>query len=139
MKLGVKTEDEDPAAVLSCHACPKKSFSGAAALIAHLKSHKLEKKVDCSSPGCKFSGKLDALKNHARAMHTKERVFVCPHCPSKFFNYGARISHLKKHRSTSSVVDAGSSTNESREVAGAVGGRQTRPCCSKTGGQQLGL
>jgi len=129
MKLGVKTEDEDPAAVLSCHACPKKSFSGAAALIAHLKSHKLEKKVDCSSPGCKFSGKLDALKNHARAMHTKERVFVCPHCPSKFFNYAARISHLKKHRETKVHRQCGRCWKFYQRVKGSCrcGGREANP------------
>ena len=128
MKLGMKKEDEDPAAVLSCHECPK-SFSGAAALIAHLKSHKLEKKVNCSSTGCKFSGKLDALRNHARAMHTKESVFICPHCPLKFFNFGARMIHLKKHQDTKVYRQCGSCWKFYQWAKGSCrcGGREANP------------
>lgn len=130
MKLGVKRENEDPAAVLFCQVCPSsKSFSGAAAFTAHLKSHKLEKKIDCSSPGCKFSGKLDALRNHARARHTKESVFTCPRCPVMFFNFGARMTHLKKHQETKIYRQCGSCWKVFQRSKGSCrcGGREASP------------
>eukprot|EP00092_Neocalanus_flemingeri_P037498 GFUD01040832.1.p1 GENE.GFUD01040832.1~~GFUD01040832.1.p1 ORF type:complete len:364 (+),score=108.16 GFUD01040832.1:57-1148(+) len=94
----IKVEEESPPNPFGCNFCPQ-SFTSAAPLVIHLEKHTTEaqEKVDCPFPHCSFAGCKENLTNHVRAKHTKEQLFPCYSCPTKFHTMAAKTAHEKKH------------------------------------------
>ncbi|XP_059214526.1 zinc finger protein 436 [Centropristis striata] len=76
---------------LRCPSCPK-TFSRAASLNIHLKTHSAEKAHSCSYCGKRF-GRADLLKSHKRT-HTGERPYSCNLCTKTY----AHPSQLRIHK-----------------------------------------
>lgn len=76
---------------LRCPTCPK-TFSRAASLNVHIKTHSGEKAHGCSHCGKRF-GRADLLKSHKRT-HTGERPYVCNLCAKTY----AHPSQLRIHK-----------------------------------------
>ena len=77
-----------------------RSFTSAAPLASHLEKHYSTKqaKFDCPFPNCQFANTQEHLTKHMRSKHTKEQMFTCDHCSSKFHTMDAKVGHEKKHR-----------------------------------------
>ncbi|XP_049415992.1 zinc finger protein 436 [Epinephelus fuscoguttatus] len=76
---------------LRCPSCPK-TFSRAASLNIHIKTHSAEKAHSCSYCGKRF-GRADLLKSHKRT-HTGERPYSCNICSKTY----AHPSQLRIHK-----------------------------------------
>nr|XP_020456560.1 zinc finger protein 79-like [Monopterus albus] len=76
---------------LRCPTCPK-TFSRAASLNIHIKTHSGEKAHCCSYCGKRF-GRADLLKSHKRT-HTGERPYSCSICSKTY----AHPSQLRIHK-----------------------------------------
>ncbi|XP_034402161.1 zinc finger protein 436 isoform X1 [Cyclopterus lumpus] len=76
---------------LRCPTCPK-TFSRAASLNIHIKTHSGEKAHGCSYCGKRF-GRADLLKSHKRT-HTGERPYICNLCSKTY----AHPSQLRIHK-----------------------------------------
>ncbi|XP_078128179.1 uncharacterized protein LOC144531770 isoform X1 [Sander vitreus] len=76
---------------LRCPTCPK-TFSRAASLNIHIKTHSAEKTHSCSYCGKRF-GRADLLKSHKRT-HTGERPYSCNVCSKTY----AHPSQLRIHK-----------------------------------------
>ncbi|XP_053267627.1 zinc finger protein 436 [Pleuronectes platessa] len=76
---------------LRCPSCPK-TFSRAASLNVHIKTHSGEKVHSCSYCGKRF-GRADLLKSHKRT-HTGERPYCCNMCSKTY----AHPSQLRIHK-----------------------------------------
>uniref|UniRef100_A0AAQ6INY6 C2H2-type domain-containing protein n=2 Tax=Anabas testudineus TaxID=64144 RepID=A0AAQ6INY6_ANATE len=76
---------------LRCPSCPK-TFSRAASLNIHIKTHSGEKAHSCSYCGKRF-GRADLLKSHKRT-HTGERPYSCNICSKTY----AHPSQLRIHK-----------------------------------------
>ncbi|XP_054468767.1 zinc finger protein 383 [Anoplopoma fimbria] len=76
---------------LRCPTCPK-TFSRAASLNIHMKTHSGEKAHSCSYCGKRF-GRADLLKSHKRT-HTGERPYCCNLCSKTY----AHPSQLRIHK-----------------------------------------
>ncbi|XP_042364794.1 zinc finger protein 436 [Plectropomus leopardus] len=76
---------------LRCPSCPK-TFSRAASLNIHIKTHSAEKAHTCSYCGKRF-GRADLLKSHKRT-HTGERPYSCNMCSKTY----AHPSQLRIHK-----------------------------------------
>ncbi|XP_075942770.1 uncharacterized protein LOC142945233 [Anarhichas minor] len=76
---------------LRCPTCPK-TFSRAASLNIHIKTHSGEKAHGCSYCGKRF-GRADLLKSHKRT-HTGERPYCCNLCSKTY----AHPSQLRIHK-----------------------------------------
>ncbi|XP_029300068.1 zinc finger protein 383 [Cottoperca gobio] len=76
---------------LRCPTCPK-TFSRAASLNIHIKTHSAEKAHSCSYCGKRF-GRADLLKSHKRT-HTGERPYCCNTCSKTY----AHPSQLRIHK-----------------------------------------
>ncbi|XP_028456936.1 zinc finger protein 771 isoform X2 [Perca flavescens] len=76
---------------LRCPTCPK-TFSRAASLNIHIKTHSAEKAHSCSYCGKRF-GRADLLKSHKRT-HTGERPYSCNVCSKTY----AHPSQLRIHK-----------------------------------------
>ncbi|XP_070781190.1 zinc finger protein 300 [Enoplosus armatus] len=76
---------------LRCPTCPK-TFSRAASLNVHIKTHSGEKAHSCSYCGKRF-GRADLLKSHKRT-HTGERPYSCNICSKTY----AHPSQLRIHK-----------------------------------------
>eukprot|EP00092_Neocalanus_flemingeri_P024681 GFUD01026770.1.p1 GENE.GFUD01026770.1~~GFUD01026770.1.p1 ORF type:complete len:366 (-),score=119.09 GFUD01026770.1:79-1176(-) len=94
----IKVEEESPPNPFGCNFCPQ-SFTSAAPLVIHLEKHTTEaqEKVDCPFRHCSFAGYKENLTKHVRAKHTKEQLFPCCSCPTKFHTMAAKTAHEKKH------------------------------------------
>ena len=75
-----------------CDLCDGKTIKN---LTSHMKTVHGEKKVVCNVDGCslKFVSQFDLTK-HTRAVHKKEKPFVCDKCGTKM----AQFANLKDHR-----------------------------------------
>ena len=75
-----------------CNLCDGKTIKN---LTYHMKTVHGERKVVCDVDGCslKFVGQFDLIK-HTRAVHKKEKPFVCDKCGTKM----AQFANLKDHR-----------------------------------------
>ncbi|XP_074473749.1 uncharacterized protein LOC141757269 [Sebastes fasciatus] len=82
---------EVPNNFLRCPTCPK-TFSRAASLNIHIKTHSAEKAHSCSYCGKRF-GRSDLLKSHKRT-HTGERPYSCNLCSKTY----AHPSQLRIHK-----------------------------------------
>lgn len=76
---------------LRCPSCPK-TFSRAASLNIHMKTHSAEKAHTCNYCGKRF-GRADLLKSHKRT-HTGERPYSCNMCSKTY----AHPSQLRIHK-----------------------------------------
>ncbi|KAK2819193.1 hypothetical protein Q5P01_024754 [Channa striata] len=77
--------------ILRCPNCPK-TFSRAASLNIHIKTHSSEKAHSCCYCGKRF-GRADLLKSHKRT-HTGERPYSCNMCSKTY----AHPSQLRIHK-----------------------------------------
>eukprot|EP00092_Neocalanus_flemingeri_P028385 GFUD01030823.1.p1 GENE.GFUD01030823.1~~GFUD01030823.1.p1 ORF type:complete len:369 (-),score=102.35 GFUD01030823.1:51-1157(-) len=94
----IKMEEDTPPNPYGCNICHQ-SFTSATPLVIHLEKHYAEapEKFDCPFPDCSFSATKEKLTTHVRAKHTKEQLFCCSSCPTKFHTMLAKKSHEKKH------------------------------------------
>jgi len=74
-------------------------FTSAASLASHLGKHypANQAKIDCPFPHCQFTNTQEHLTKHMRSKHTKEQIFNCEQCSSKFHTMEAKVAHEKKH------------------------------------------
>jgi len=74
-------------------------FTSAASLASHLGKHypANQAKFDCPFPNCQFTNTQEHLTKHMRSKHTKEQIFNCEQCSSKFHTMEAKVAHEKKH------------------------------------------
>ena len=101
---GIKQEVE--ATTFSCQeAGCHFSFSTAAAYSSHAESRHWAAGAssrNCPVAGCTtFKGgnkAVGAVVSHIRAMHTREKLFVCDDCGRQFSRLATKFEHVKKHK-----------------------------------------
>jgi len=77
----------------------RRFFTSAASLATHLGNHYTsnQAKIDCPFPSCQFTNTQEHLTKHMRSKHTKELIFTCYLCSTKFHTMDAKVAHQKKH------------------------------------------
>eukprot|EP00092_Neocalanus_flemingeri_P033279 GFUD01036191.1.p1 GENE.GFUD01036191.1~~GFUD01036191.1.p1 ORF type:complete len:416 (-),score=134.68 GFUD01036191.1:26-1273(-) len=96
--IAIKVEEDSPPNQFVCNICPK-SFTCAAPLVIHIQKHypEAQEKLDCPFSTCGVSANKVNLIKHLRSKHTKEQLFLCSFCPTKFPTMPAKLYHEKKH------------------------------------------
>eukprot|EP00092_Neocalanus_flemingeri_P055366 GFUD01065412.1.p1 GENE.GFUD01065412.1~~GFUD01065412.1.p1 ORF type:complete len:248 (-),score=63.12 GFUD01065412.1:30-677(-) len=107
----IKTEANSPPNPYECCFCPK-SFTSAAPLVIHMEKHYAKNQVmfDCPFSICSFSANKEYLTKHVRSKHTKEQLFICSSCPTRFHTMLAKVSHQKKHSQPALWAQCGKAT-----------------------------
>jgi len=96
----LKVEEAPSDSPYHCSFTPcQRSFTCAATLASHLSRHYItnQEKFYCPFPHCQFVHTQEQLTKHMRARHTKEQMFACSHCATKFHTMDAKVGHEKKH------------------------------------------
>jgi hypothetical protein len=94
----LKVEESPCEHPYECSYCAK-VFTSAAPMAAHLGRHYAtnQAKFDCPFPSCQFTNTQENLTKHMRSKHTKEKIFTCEHCSTRFYTMHAKVAHEKKH------------------------------------------
>jgi len=77
----------------------RRVLTNAASLATHLGKHYAtnQAKIDCPFPSCQFTNTQEHLTKHMRSKHTKEQIFTCDNCSTKFHTMDAKVAHERKH------------------------------------------